>query len=209
LPEGARFCPSCAAPVEPEPAARERKLATLLFADLVGSTKLGGSLDPEHTRDLLDRFCDAMASEIALGGGTIEKFIGDAVVAVFGAPAAYEDHAERALSVALWMQRRLREVFGERLRLRIGVNTGEVVVGRPREGSSFVTGDAVNVSARLEQAARPGQVLVGERTVALVGDAFEFAQPTTVEAKGKEGGVVCRELVRMVADRRSRRRSRA
>jgi hypothetical protein len=145
-----------------------------------------------------------MASEIALGGGTIEKFIGDAVVAVFGAPAAYEDHAERALSVALWMQRRMREVFGERLTLRIGVNTGEVVVGRPREGSSFVTGDAVNVSARLEQAARPGQVLVGERTVALVGDAFEFAQPTTVEAKGKEGGVVCRELVRMVADRPSR-----
>jgi adenylate cyclase len=120
LPEGARFCPSCATPVEPEPAARERKLATLLFADLVGSTKLGGSLDPEHTRDLLDRFYDAMASEIALGGGTVEKFIGDAVVAVFGAPAAYEDHAERALSVALWMQRRLRELFGERLTLRSG-----------------------------------------------------------------------------------------
>jgi len=204
LPEGARFCPSCAAPIEPEPAARERKLASVLFADLVGSTKLGGSLDPEHTRDLLDRFYEAMASEIALGGGTVEKFIGDAVVAVFGAPAAYEDHAERALSVALWMQRRLRELFGERLTLRIGVNTGEVVVGRPREGSSFVTGDAVNVTARLEQAARPGQVLVGERTVAIVGDAFEFAEPLTVEAKGKEGGVACRELVRMVADRRSR-----
>jgi class 3 adenylate cyclase len=204
LPDGARFCPTCAAPVEPEPAARERKLASVLFADLVGSTKLGGSLDPEHTRDLLDRFYEAMASEIALGGGTVEKFIGDAVVAVFGAPAAYEDHAERALSVALWMQRRLRELFGERLTLRIGVNTGEVVVGRPREGSSFVTGDAVNVTARLEQAARPGQVLVGERTVALAGDAFEFAQPMRVEAKGKEGGVACRELVRMVADRRSR-----
>jgi class 3 adenylate cyclase len=207
LPEGARFCPSCAAPVEPEPAARERKLASVLFADLVGSTKLGGSLDPEHTRDLLDRFYEAMASEIALGGGTVEKFIGDAVVAVFGAPVAYEDHAERALSVALWMQRRLRELFGDRLTLRIGVNTGEVVVGRPREGSSFVTGDAVNVTARLEQAARPGQVLVGERTVALVGDAFEFAAPLTVEAKGKEDGVACRELMRMVGDRRSRAES--
>ena len=190
-----------------EPAARERKLASILFADLVGSTELGSSLDPEHTRDLLDRFYEAMASEIALGGGTVEKFIGDAVVAVFGVPAAYEDHAERALSVALWMQLRLRELFGERLALRIGVNTGEVVVGRPREGSSFVTGDAVNVSARLEQAARPGQVLVGERTVAVVGGAFEFAEPVTVEAKGKEGGVACRELVRMIADRRSRTES--
>jgi class 3 adenylate cyclase len=188
----------------PGPAARERKLASVLFADLVGSTELGSSLDPEHTRDLLDRFYEAMASEIALGGGTVEKFIGDAVVAVFGVPVAYEDHAERALSVALWMQRRLHELFGERLALRIGVNTGEVVVGRPREGSSFVTGDAVNVTARLEQAARPGQVLAGERTAALAGDAFEFGDPQTVEAKGKEGGVPCRELLRMVADRRSR-----
>jgi len=85
----------CATPVQPEPAARERKLATVLFADLVGSTALGGSLDPEHTRDMLDRFYDGMAAEIALGGGTVEKFIGDAVVAVFGAPAAQEDHAER------------------------------------------------------------------------------------------------------------------
>jgi len=190
-----------------EPAARERKLASILFADLVGSTELGHWLDPEHTRDLLDRFYEAMASEIALGGGTVEKFIGDAVVAVFGVPVAYEDHAERALSVALWMQFRMRELFGDRLALRIGVNTGEVVVGKPREGSSFVTGDAVNVSARLEQAARPGQVLVGERTVAVVGDAFEFAESVTVEAKGKEGGVACRELVRMFAHRRSRTQS--
>ena len=157
LPEGARFCPTCAAPAEPESAARERKLATLLFADLVGSTEFGGSLDPEHTRDLLDRFYDAMAAEIALGGGTIEKFIGDAVVAVFGAPTAQEDHAERALQVALWMRERLTELFGDRLALRIGVNTGEVVIGKPREGSSFATGDPVNVTARLEQAARPGR----------------------------------------------------
>jgi len=204
LPEDARFCPSCAAPVEPGPAAKERKLATVLFADLVGSTKLGGSLDPEHTRDLLDRFYDAMAAEIALGGGTVEKFIGDAVVAVFGAPAAREDHAERALDAALSMQRRLNELFGERLALRIGVNTGEVVVGRPREGSSFVTGDAVNVGARLEQAAGPGQILVGERTAAAVGAAFEFGAANTVEAKGKPGGVVCRELVRMVSTTRPR-----
>ncbi len=182
----------------------ERKLATMLFADLVGSTELGGSLDPEHARDLLERFYDAMEAEIALGGGTVEKFIGDAVVAVFGAPAAQEDHAERALQVALWMQERLAELFGDRLALRIGVNSGEVVVGRPREGSSFATGDAVNVAARLEQAARPGQVLVGERTAALASEAFAFGEPVTVEAKGKEGGVPSRELIRMVAPTRLR-----
>jgi class 3 adenylate cyclase len=147
LPESARFCFICGTPVEREPAARERKLATVLFADLVGSTALGGSIDPEQTRDMLDRFYDAMAAEIALGGGTVEKFIGDAVVAAFGAPTAHEDHAERALQVALWMQSRLAELFGGQLELRIGVNTREVVVGRPREGSSFVTGDAVNVGS--------------------------------------------------------------
>src|SRR5438046_3228203 len=182
----------------------ERKLATILFADLVGSTELGGSLDPEYARDLLERFYDAMEAEIALGGGTVEKFIGDAVVAVFGAPAAQEDHAERALQVALWMQGRMAELFGERLALRIGVNTGEVVVGRPREGSSFVTGDAVNVAARLEQAAAAGTVLAGERTVALVGEAFEFEEPMTIEAKGKPEGVPGRRLARMVAPRRPR-----
>src|SRR6266576_1038996 len=136
----------------------ERKLATILFADLVGSTELGGSLDPEYARDLLERFYDAMEAEIALGGGTIEKFIGDAVVAVFGAPCAQEDHAERALQTALWMLERLGELFADRLALRIGVNSGEVVVGRPREGSSFVTGDAVNVAQRLEAAAAPGDI---------------------------------------------------
>jgi class 3 adenylate cyclase/tetratricopeptide (TPR) repeat protein len=182
----------------------ERKVATILFADLVGSTAMSGSLDPEYARDLLERFYDAMEAEIALGGGTVEKFIGDAVVAVFGAPAAQEDHAERALQTALWLQERLRELFGERLALRIGVNSGEVVIGRPREGSSFATGDAVNVAARLEQAAAPGQVLVGERTAALVGGAFELGEPHTVEAKGKEGGVVARELRRMLAARRPR-----
>jgi class 3 adenylate cyclase len=182
----------------------ERKLATILFADLVGSTELGGSMDPEHARDLLDRFYDAMAAEIALGGGTVEKFIGDAVVAVFGAPAAQEDHAERALQVALSMQERLQELFHGGLSLRIGVNSGEVAVGRPREGSSFATGDAVNVAARLEQAAEPGHTLVGERTAALVGDAFELGVPRTIAAKGKPGGVGCRELGRMRAPRRPR-----
>src|SRR5829696_2502257 len=102
------------------------------------------------------------------------------------------------------MQERLQELFRGRLSLRIGVNSGEVAVGRPREGSSFATGDAVNVAARLEQAAEPGHVLVGERTASLVGGAFELGEPRTVEAKGKEGGVACRELGRMRAPRRPR-----
>lgn len=182
----------------------ERKLATVVFADLVGSTELGGSLDPERTRAMLERFYDAMAAEIETAGGTIEKFAGDAVMAVFGAPASLEDHAERALHGALAMQRRLHELFGETLALRIGVNTGEVVVGKPREGSSFVTGDPVNVAARLEQAAEPGEVLVGERTVATARGAFEFDEPQTVEAKGKPEGVECRRLVRALSLMRPR-----
>jgi class 3 adenylate cyclase len=205
LPADARFCPSCAAPVvhEPEPA-EERKVATVLFADLVGSTALGGSQDPERTRVMLDRFYGAMAEEIELAGGTVEKFVGDAVMAAFGAPAALEDHAERALHAALAMQRRLGELFGDELALRIGVNTGEVVVGRPREGSSFVTGDAVNVGARLEQAAGPGEILVGERTAAAVRGAFELAEPLTIEAKGKPDGVVAQRLVRALSLMRPR-----
>src|SRR5215470_12590307 len=118
--------------------ADERKLATVVFADLVGSTSLADEQDPERTRARLERFYDAMTAEIEAAGGTVEKFAGDAVMAAFGAPAALEDHAERALHAALAMQRRLRELDGTLL-LRIGVNTGEVVVGRPREGSSFVT----------------------------------------------------------------------
>src|SRR5881397_667763 len=102
------------------------------------------------------------------------KFAGDAVMAAFGAPVALEDHAERALHCALAMRRRLRVLFGGGLSLRFGVNTGEVVVGRPRDGSSFVTGDAVNIAARLEQAAAPDEILVGERTAVLVRGAFEL-----------------------------------
>jgi class 3 adenylate cyclase/tetratricopeptide (TPR) repeat protein len=202
--DGARFCPACGAPVAPERANVERKLATVLFADLVDSTALAGSQDPERTRATLDRFYDAMVEEVERAGGTIEKFAGDAVMAAFGAPIALEDHAERALHTALAMQRRLTELFAGRLELRIGVNTGDVVVGRPREGSSFVTGDAVNVAARLEQAAAPGEILVGERTVAAARGAFEFDAPVTVEAKGKPEGVVTRRLVRALSLMRPR-----
>jgi class 3 adenylate cyclase len=165
-PDLARFCLRCAAPLEPAVAHEERKLATVLFADLVGSTAMADDQDPERTRLTLNRFYDAMTEEVERCGGTVEKFAGDAVMAAFGAPTALEDHAERALHAGLAMRRRLADLFGGRLALRIGVNTGDVVVGRPREGSSFVTGDAVNVAARLEQASAPGEILAGERTVA-------------------------------------------
>jgi predicted ATPase/DNA-binding SARP family transcriptional activator len=176
------------------PAGRERKLATVLFADLVGSTEIGEQ-DPERTRALLERFYAAMADEIERAGGTVEKFVGDAVMAAFGVPAAQEDHAERALHAALAMRARFEEMFGAALGLRLGVNTGNVVTGAARGGGSFATGDAVNVAARLEQAAAPGEILVGERTVADAGRAFEFGDALLAEAKGKSQGVYCRPLL--------------
>jgi class 3 adenylate cyclase len=178
----------------------ERKLATVLFADLTGSTALADEQDPERTRARLERFYDAMAGEIEAAGGTVEKFAGDAVMAAFGAPEALEDHAERALHTALAMQRRVEAG----LTLRIGVNTGEVVAGSAREGSSFVSGDAVNVAARLEQAAESGEILAGERTAAAAHGAFEFGPPRTIEAKGKPGGIRCRPVVRALSLMRTR-----
>lgn len=203
-PEGARFCLNCATALQRIVDQEERKLATVLFADLVGSTALAGDQDPEQTRQTLNRFYDAMTEEVERWGGTVEKFAGDAVMAAFGAPAALEDHAERALHAALAMHVRLREMFGGRLALRIGVNTGDVVVGRPREGSSFVTGDAVNVAARLEQAASAGETFAGERTATAAAGAFEFGEPTVLEAKGKPGGVPARLVKRAVSLMRPR-----
>ena len=184
--------------------AAERKLATVLFADLVGSTALGEQEDPERMRALLERFYDAMAEELSAAGGTVEKFAGDAVMAAFGVPEAHEDHAERALHAALAMQRRLEALFGEGLALRIGVNTGEVVTGSAREGSSFVTGDVVNVAARLEQAAAPGEIVVGERTADAVRGAFELGDSFAVAAKGKSEPVLARRLQRALSLMRPR-----
>ncbi|MGH3127312.1 MAG: ATP-binding protein [Gaiellaceae bacterium] len=185
-------------------AGEERKLVTVLFADLVGSTAYAGDRDPERVRAQLERYYDAMREEIELTGGTVEKFVGDAVMAVFGAPVALEDHAERALHAALAMQERLHELFAGEIEMRVGVNTGEVVVGAAREGGSFVTGDAVNVADRLQKAAAPAEVLAGERTVAAVARAFEFSGPRTVEAKGKSQGVVASAVVRALRTMRPR-----
>jgi class 3 adenylate cyclase len=190
-------------PAPGPPRADERKMVTVLFADLVGSTELGED-DPERVRALLERVYDAMDEEIGRAGGTVEKFAGDSVLAAFGAPTAQEDHAERALHAAVAIRERVREQFGGTVSLRIGVNTGEVVVGRPRAGSSFVTGDAVNVAARLEEAAEAGQIVVGERTATLAGGAFEFDDAVVVEAKGKREGVVCRALRRAISLARPR-----
>src|SRR5207249_2584109 len=147
---------------------------------------------------------EGLAEEVEGAGGAVEEFAGDAVMAVFGAPAALEDHAERALHAALAMQRRLGELFRGEVALRVGVNTGEVVVGQAREGSSFVSGDAVNVAARLEQSAGAGEILVGERTVSTVRGAFELAELQTVEAKGKTEGIAARRLVRALTLQRPR-----
>jgi class 3 adenylate cyclase len=173
----------------------ERKIVTILFADLVGSTAMGDQQDPERTRLLLERFRAAMREQIEGHGGTVESFMGDGVMAVFGAPAALEDHASRALRASLSMQQRMTELFGERLRMRIGVNSGQVVVGKVREGNSFVTGDPVNVAARLEQAAGAGEILVGVRTATAAGESFRFADPVVVAAKGKPDGVFGRQLL--------------
>ena len=168
--------------------AEERKLATVLFADLVGSTALAGGQDPERVRALLDRFYDAMAAEVEWAGGTVEKFVGDAVMAAFGAPAAHEDDAERALHVALGMQRQMTELLAAGSALRVGVNTGDVVVGQPREGSSFVTGDAVNVCARLGTGGRSGGDPGGRADGCGRAGAFEFTDQRRSRQRASPAG---------------------
>ncbi len=154
---------------------------TVLFCDLTGSTALGESTDPEALRALLARYFDRMKTIVESHGGTVEKFIGDAVMAVFGVPAAHEDDALRACRAAVEMRAALPELG---IAGRIGVNTGEVVTGTEER---LATGDAVNVAARLEQAATPGEVLIGEPTLALVREAVvaEPLEPLTLKGKSE------------------------
>jgi class 3 adenylate cyclase len=203
-PEGFRFCGRCGRPLEAtQPAgAEERKVVTVLFADVAGSTSLGERLDPERLKDVMGSFFAAMREEIEAEGGTVEKFIGDAVMAAFGVPAAHEDDPARALRAALRMRDRLEELnvelqatHGVGLAIRVGVNTGEVMaVTAPRPGEAMVAGDAVNVAARLEQVAVPGSVVVAERT-ARATRGFSFRRIGPLELKGKERGVRALELV--------------
>ncbi len=173
---------SCASPLssdEAEP--REiRKTVTIEFCDVVGSTEMGERLDPEALRKVMTRYFDEMRVAIERHGGTVEKFIGDAVMAVFGVPVVHEDDALRAVRAAADMRETLEELdkelerdLGVTISNRIGINTGEVVAGDATTGDRIVTGDAVNVAARLEQAAGPGEVLVGEATYRLVRDAVD------------------------------------
>jgi len=166
----------------------ERKLVTILFADVTGSTALGESLDPEDVRALMGRYYAHAQRVIAEYGGTLEKFIGDAVMAIFGLPRALGNDAERALAAALALREAIATdaLLGERLLLRMGVNTGEVVAtSDPAGGDFLVTGDVVNVAARLQQGAAPGEIVLGERTASAAQAAFLFGELRLLEVKGK------------------------
>src|SRR6476620_6887535 len=156
-PPDARFCMSCGAELRRGERPREqRKVVTVLFCDLVGSTALGESTDPEALRARMRRYFEDLRVILERHGGTVEEFVGDAVRAVFGLPVSHEDDGLRAVRAATEMRTAIAE---HGLEARIGINTGEVVVGG--EGETLVTGDAVNVAARLEQAAATGEILIG------------------------------------------------
>jgi len=170
----------------------QRKTVTVLFCDVTGSTALGESLDPEALQELLARYFERMKAIVEHHGGTVEKFIGDAVMAVFGVPAAHEDDALRAARAAVEMRDALPELGVE---ARIGLTTGEVVVGTEER---LATGDAVNVAARLEQAAEPGEVLIGEPTLELVLEAVEVEPVEPLALKGKAEPVPAHRLLRVL-----------
>jgi class 3 adenylate cyclase/tetratricopeptide (TPR) repeat protein len=178
-PDGFKFCGNCGAPLAaPAPAREVRKVVTIVFCDLTGSTALGDRTDPEALRATMRGYYEEMRTILERHGGTVEKFVGDAVMAVFGVPVSREDDALRAVRAAWEMRTAVGELG---LQARIGVNTGEVVAG---EGDTLVTGDAVNVAARLEQAAEAGEVLIGTETHRHVRDAATVEQ-VQVTAKGK------------------------
>src|SRR5437588_535057 len=206
---GARFCPSCGTALA-DRASEERKLVTVLFADITGSTTLGERFDPERWRVLLQRFFSVMTSTIEAWGGTVQKFMGDSVMATFGVPIVREDDAERALRAACQMLERLTDLnaefkahHGVSLAIRVGVNTGEVMAARDQ---NVVTGDAVNVAARLEHMAEPGTILAGERTYAAARDAFIFGEPESREVRGKAAPVTVRRVIRPLTDSLDRRK---
>jgi class 3 adenylate cyclase/tetratricopeptide (TPR) repeat protein len=192
---GSRFCSTCATPLATAPApAESRKTVTILFCDATSSTALGERLDPESIRGLMTRYFDVMREVIEFHGGALEKFIGDAVMAVFGVPAVHEDDALRACRAAVEIRDRLaaldtriREEQGATIQWRMGINTGVVVAGDAARGQRIVTGDAVNVAARLEAAASPGETLIGPETYPLVRDqaTTEAVEPLTLKGKAE------------------------
>jgi class 3 adenylate cyclase/tetratricopeptide (TPR) repeat protein len=214
-PDIARFCLACGTQLaEARPPQEMRKVVTIVFSDLKGSTSLGEALDSEALREVMTRYFDAMRGELERHGGVIEKFIGDAVMAVFGLPRLHEDDALRAVRAAAGMQAALEAlndelqlVYGVQLANRTGVNTGEVVAGDPTTGQRLVTGDAVNVAARLEQAAGEREVLLGALTYRLVRDSVEVEEVEPLELKGKSEPVPAFRLVgvRETSDSSARR----
>ena len=191
-----RFCGACGTELAPAAAPRQvRKTVTIVFCDVSGSTALGERLDPEALRRTMGRYFEEIRAVVERHGGLVEKFIGDAVMAVFGIPTAHEDDAVRAVRAVAEMRERL-QALGEELAVslsfRTGVNTGEVVAG---EGETLVTGDAVNVAARFEQAAAAGEILIGAETYRLVRNAVTVEAVEPLELKGKAEPVPAYRLV--------------
>ena len=203
VPAGARFCATCGQPLQAEPAPEERKLATAVFVDLVDSTAIGEGLDPERLRSLLQDYFSVVSTTVQAWGGTLEKYIGDAVVALFGVPRVREDDAARAVSAAAEIVERIRDLaiiiakdYGVALAVRVGVNTGEVMAPTEvRPDQPMVTGDAINVAARLQTSAEPGRVLVGDRTFRSTQSLFRFGDPVELTLKGKAAPVTAHPLV--------------
>jgi class 3 adenylate cyclase len=193
-PEHARFCLACGAQLEPQATARPgaRKTVTVLFADVVSSTALVDRLEPESTRQVLDRFYERMRGAVEGHGGTVEKFIGDAIMAVFGIPVLHEDDALRAVRASLDMRTALDELnaelersLGVTIAMRVGLEAGEVVTGDPAQGLEFVTGDAVIVAQRLEASAGAGEIRIGEGAYRLVRHAVRAEALGPITLKGR------------------------
>jgi class 3 adenylate cyclase len=185
----------------------ERRIVTVLFADMAGSTTLGEQLDPEEMRRILQRYYTIAREAVDQHGGTVEKFIGDAVMAVFGLPTAHGDDPDRAVAAAINMRERIKAdaMLGGRIVIRFGVSTGDVVASRDQSAGDFlVTGDATNVAARLQQAAQPWAILVSDRTVRAASN-FEFGDEVEVKARGKAAPVPARMVV---GPRKARQRAR-
>ena len=202
-PEVARFCLACGFSIgETIPPPRdERRIVTVIFVDLVGFTARSERLDPEDVRAVLAPYHDRVRREIESFGGVVEKFIGDAVMGVFGAPVAHGDDAERAVRAALLVRDIVGELAGGDLQIRIAVNTGEAVVSlgaRPAFGESMVAGDVVNTAARLQAAAPVNGVVVGDETYVTTRNAIEYAPADPVIAKGKEHPVEAWLAVRAI-----------
>ena len=196
-PDDARFCSACGASLAAEqPAREERKVVSVLFADLVGFTSRAEQMDPEDVRAVLEPYHSRLRRELEQRGGTVEKFIGDAVMALFGAPTAHEDDPERAVRAALAIRDWIREEG--HLQLRIAVTTGEALVAlgaRPAEGEGMASGDVVNTAARLQAGAPVDGILVDETTQRATNQKIDYREAEPVSAKGKQEPVRAWEVV--------------